>query len=271
MSKLGLCLAGGGARGAYQIGVAKRLEELGILNQVSVFSGTSIGSVNAALLATMPVEKAYQLWLGVTTDEIKRTESIFSRIRMEKIKLIENGIFTIEALRARLVDYIDEDALKRATVFVTLSKGGTEDESIVGLFKSAYSHYIKKEQKTWYPCLKDYAKDDMIDMILASCSIPIVFPPVTLEDHRYYDGGVFDNVPITPLIEAGCDEIICIPLHLFDRFSLSAHHSVKLYEIRSKHLLGSHLKFDPEHSKRLYQLGYEDACAYFEDHPFRTE
>jgi NTE family protein len=244
MSKLGLCLAGGGARG-------------GILNQVSGFSGTSIGSVNAALLATMPVEKAYQLWLGVTTDEIKRTESIFSRIRMEKIKLIENGIFTIEALRARLVDYIDEDALKRATVFVTLSKGGT--------------HYIKKEQKTWYPCLKDYAKDDMIDMILASCSIPIVFPPVTLEDHRYYDGGVFDNVPITPLIEAGCDEIICIPLHLFDRFSLSAHHSVKLYEIRSKHLLGSHLKFDPEHSKRLYQLGYEDACAYFEDHPFRTE
>jgi NTE family protein len=57
MSKLGLCFTGGGAKGAYQIGAAQALSELGLLEKVQVFSGTSIGAANVSVLASSSVEK----------------------------------------------------------------------------------------------------------------------------------------------------------------------------------------------------------------------
>ena len=51
MKKLGIAFAGGGARGAYQIGAWKALKEAGIDQQISVYSGASVGSLNAAMFA----------------------------------------------------------------------------------------------------------------------------------------------------------------------------------------------------------------------------
>ena len=266
MKKIGLCLAGGGARGAYQIGVAKRLEELGLLNKIQAFSGTSIGSVNAVLLSTKKVDEAYQLWCDISPDEIKKTEGIFSRLRNEKIQIIENGIFSIEALRDRLWKNIDFKLIKQKEVFVTLSEAGSENDSLFGLIKSGYDHFVKKEQKAVYNLLKDYEDQDIVNMVLASCSIPIVFPGVTLHDKLYYDGGLYDNVPIMPLVNANCDTIIVIHLHLFDKINKDKFPGVNIIEIRHKHNLGSLLKFDPNHSETLYQLGYDDATLFFKDY-----
>ena len=47
MAKLGICLSGGGARGAYQIGALIALRDLGIFSDAIAFSGSSIGSINA--------------------------------------------------------------------------------------------------------------------------------------------------------------------------------------------------------------------------------
>lgn len=268
MKKIGLCLAGGGARGAYQIGVAKRLEELGILSQIQAFSGTSIGSVNAVLLSTKPVSDAYQLWCEITPDEIKKTESIFSRIRNEKIQIIENGLFSIEALRDRLWKYVDFNLIKQKEVYVTMSEAGSPNDSLFSLVKSGYHHFVKKEQKAVYNLLREYDNDDIVNMVLASCSIPIVFPGVTLGDKKYFDGGLYDNVPIYPLIEAGCDTIIVIHLHLFDRVHKELYPHTTFHEIRHSHNLGSLLKFDPNHSQTLYQLGYDDATEYFKNYQF---
>ncbi len=265
MKKIGLCLSGGGARGAYQIGVAKRLEELGILSQIEVFSGTSIGSVNAVLLSTKSVDEAFQLWKEISPDEIKSTEGIFSRIREEKIQIIENGIFSIEALRERLWKYLDFPTVKQKEIYVTMSEAGSPNDNLFSLVKSGYHHFVKKEQKAVYNLLSEYDNDDIVNMVLASCSIPIVFPGVTLGDKKYFDGGLYDNVPIYPLIETGCDTIIVIHLHLFDHINKEKYPHVKFYEIRHKHTLGSLLKFDPNHSQTLFELGYDDAMEFFKD------
>lgn len=264
MKKIGLCLAGGGARGAYQVGVAKRLEELGILNQIQVFSGTSIGSVNATLLSIKTPDEVFQLWKEISPDEIKRTESLFSRLRSEKIKIIDNGLYTIEALKTRLLSTLDFPLLRQKEVYATLSDGGLAEESWVSLFKSGYQHFIKKKNMSVYNCLRDFDDETIINLILASCSIPIVFPSVTLGEKKFYDGGLYDNVPVQPLVNAGCDVIIVVHLHLFDHINPEKYPDVKFYEIRHKHNLGSLLKFDPNHSETLYRLGYEDAVNFFE-------
>jgi predicted acylesterase/phospholipase RssA len=69
--KIGLVLAGGGAKGAYQIGVWKALTERGV--RVSAFAGTSIGALNAAILASdRNPENACQAWRALSTQRIAR-------------------------------------------------------------------------------------------------------------------------------------------------------------------------------------------------------
>lgn len=59
---IGLVLSGGGAKGAYQVGVWKAMEEYGLTNKVKAASGTSVGALNATLFANVTTTKAQQLW-----------------------------------------------------------------------------------------------------------------------------------------------------------------------------------------------------------------
>ena len=64
----GLVLEGGGARGAYQMGVFKSLHEHGY--SFDGFVGTSIGSINAAMLAQGDFEKALELWENISMEQV---------------------------------------------------------------------------------------------------------------------------------------------------------------------------------------------------------
>ena len=68
--KIGLVLAGGGARGAYQIGVWKALIELGIDKYIKVVSGTSIGAVNAMLFQQGAYKLAEEFWYNIKKEQI---------------------------------------------------------------------------------------------------------------------------------------------------------------------------------------------------------
>jgi len=73
--KVGLVLAGGGAKGAYQIGVWKALQEKGI--EVDVVSGSSIGALNATLIVSGDWAKANELWLKLSTLQLVRLSPFF--------------------------------------------------------------------------------------------------------------------------------------------------------------------------------------------------
>ncbi len=266
--KVGLCLTGGGARGAYQIGVAKALEELGILQKVEVFSGTSIGSVNASMLATMSVDDAKDIWFSVSNDLLKRTENIFRRIIKEKLEFKNTGVFEITSLENMLKDHLNLDKLRQKEVYVTLSEGGEVNEGIFGLFKSSFHHYIKKDEShVVYSKISSYEDDDAIyKQILASCSIPIVFAPLQVDDKQYYDGGLYDNAPVKPLIEEGCDTIIVIHLEKIHFLNPSKYPGITFHEIKTKEHLGGHLNFDSDKSRKIFQYGYVEGIEYFKEH-----
>lgn len=258
MHKIGFCLAGGGARGAYQIGIAKALDELKIFDRISAFSGTSIGSVNAAFLASVGVEKAELLWHSISDQDIKTTEGTFKRLIKEKLNIAETGVYDISALRNALWKHLKFAALRRKEVFVTLAKGGSGDESILGLLKSTYQHYVKKDPKVVYCQLKKQKREEIVEQIIASCSIPIVFPPVRLHDQKYYDGGVFDNVPVEPLIQCGCDTIFIGHLFHFDSVDKAKYPGIRFIEIRHGSSLGGVLNFSSDRVSALVAYGYLD-------------
>jgi predicted acylesterase/phospholipase RssA len=74
-SKIGLTLVGGGAKGAYQIGVWKALREKGI--QIDAIAGTSIGAFNAALILSNDWDRAQRFWLSLSTLRVAKLNRLF--------------------------------------------------------------------------------------------------------------------------------------------------------------------------------------------------
>lgn len=266
MNKIGFCLAGGGARGPYQVGIAKALTEMGIFDRIEAFSGTSIGSVNAAFLATVGYKTTENLWLGISDNEIKTTEGVFRRIINEKLNIAEAGVYDISSLRTYIHDNLNFAGLKTKEVYATLSTGGKVGDSILGLLKSGYRHFIKNDSQVLYSLLGEGTDDETIELIVASCSIPIIFPPVELNKHKYYDGGVYDNVPVEPLAQCGCDTIIVGHLHLLDFIDKNKYPGINFIEIRHLGSLGGILNFDPNRVAKLVDIGYIDTIDYFRKH-----
>ncbi len=264
--RIGLCFTGGGARGAYQIGAAQALYDLGIYDNISAFSGTSIGAANVAVMASTSIEQVRDIWFNIPEKPLKLTEPIIQRLKKEKLKTFDNGLYSMEILNSIMINVINHDKLKEKDVFITVSESGDINKNLFELFKSSYKHYIKKDSKVIYLPLKNLNKEEQLNAVTASCSIPFIFPAVTSNNKKYYDGGVFDNTPIRPLAEIGCNEIIVIGISFFGLELLQAEKFPKLtiHQIKPKKKLGGVLDFTSKHSKKIYDFGYQDTLEYFE-------
>ena len=106
--KIGIALAGGGARGAYQIGAWKALKEQDIFDKITCFSGASVGSLNAVLYAMGDFELAYETWMKLDKDSLFNWEKqIFSRIFKEKLNIFNRGVFNTKKLESMLKRTVD--------------------------------------------------------------------------------------------------------------------------------------------------------------------
>lgn len=265
MGKLGLCLSGGGARGAYQIGAVAALEELGILKKIKAYAGTSIGAANTLMLATNSLEICKKVWLEMNDDNLRKSEGLLERIKRDGLKVFEEGIYKIDALESLMEEHVKKRKFKKVKAYATVAEVGDEKATFFDILKASYKHYKKEENRANYIELNALSKELMIKTVIASCSIPIVFSPVKQDGKKYYDGGIYDNVPVQPLIDAGCDEIIIIHLHKLHLFRASNYPKIVFHEIKHKGSLGSILDFSKEHSEKIYELGYQDAMHYFKN------
>ncbi len=169
---IGLALSGGGARGIAHIGVIKALQENDI--HPSIITGASAGSIIGALLAD---EKTVEEMLSFVRDS--------SILKIWKVGLPNRGITSLAYLRERLSAYLVEDtfeSLKTPLYVATTNLNAGTCE----MFHSG----------------------PLISTIVASSSIPLVFQPVEINGSLYVDGGVLDNLPVTPLLEQKVDVII---------------------------------------------------------------
>lgn len=168
---IGLTLSGGGMRGIAHIAVLKALEEYDL--KPNIISGTSAGSIVAAFYS-----------FGKTPDEmieIVKETTFFSR---SYLRLSKNGIFSSNFILKLFNDHFPEDDFKilKIPVYVATTE---MTQGIVDFF----------------------SEGPLFQPLLASSSVPFIFPPIKMGDKIYVDGGVLDNLPIGPIIDK-CDFLI---------------------------------------------------------------
>lgn len=207
--KIGLVLAGGGGKGAYELGVWKALDELKLTKYITVFSGTSIGAFNSVLFAMNDMKKADELWEEVTMDKL---------VPISKSELIKRGIGL----------YIGGKNLQLAKKFLNykLEHGAiANDGAIEVLEKYLDFNKIKENNKICYAaCTKlsdfsaKYFKINEFDeetgkkIVLASASLPLIYDCTEVLGEKYIDGGIADNIPIQPVYGENCNIIIVVLL-----------------------------------------------------------
>ncbi|WP_413305764.1 patatin-like phospholipase family protein [Bacillus sp. 1P10SD] len=263
MKKIGLVLAGGGGKGAYQIGVAKALREYGVDQNIQAIAGTSVGALNSLLLAQGDIQLAEKVWLTISPEKIltmdpnrwltgakKRWPSrVFSIVDSLSTQLIEHGWFS----RDGLLDIIREN--------VNLSYISNLNIPIFSTCLHAGS------LKATYFKINGSAHERIESILLASSAIPFIFDPVEIDGELYWDGGVplpaADNIPIQPLYDEGCEVIITVHLSR-DRFiDHSQFPHAQIIEIVPQEDQGGFIKgtldFSPLGAERRMLQGYEDA------------
>lgn len=191
--KRALILSGGGGRGAYQVGVWRRLQELGW--QPDLVCGTSIGSINGALICSgWDAAQMEQLWASLQGRGVLSL-SLWKRIRYRMNRLLGRhpdwpALMDNGPLRRLLAETIDEGQLRDSQPRLAVAATNVRRGMI---------EYFTGQQLT-------------LEHIVASCAIPVVFPWSEIEGELYWDGGVLSNTPIFPAIEAGASEILVIML-----------------------------------------------------------
>lgn len=245
MKKLGIVFSGGGGKGAYEIGVWKYLHEIGLVQNVSAVSGTSVGALNAALFVGSTYKKAEDLWRNITPDKI------LTPIMSESI-LSTEGIFSREVLISMIREGLDFERLQESKIqcFVTCMR--YRDDSIQR-FK-----------------LNDYNETDITTLLLASSAIPVVFPNEDFQGEKYCDGGCpprGDNIPIDPVYDLGIKNIIVITLDREKKIDEKRYPDARIFQIVPSEDLGDlwtgTLNFSAESARKNMKLGYTDARRFF--------
>jgi len=174
-----LVLSGGGAHGAFEAGVLKKLDMMG--KRWDIITGISVGSLNGLMLAmydqtmqTYALKQLEDMWINLTNEQvyIKNWDPVWDKSLYNNAPL-------------------------NNTVYTTIMQNGKtiKREFIIGAtsLNTGELHIFDKHDMT-------NAKN-ILDFVMGSASIPIYFPPRFFMNNFYLDGGTFSNELVIPAFE----------------------------------------------------------------------
>jgi NTE family protein len=232
---LGLVLTAGGARGAYQAGVLKRLGEIPRLQHqpvpFQVITGASAGAINGASLASGTgtlgevTTRLTALWSNLRVKDVFKTDplSLTARSAGWLHDLSLGGLWGGSGAQS-LLDFSPLRHYLSQNLELSGIARSIENGSLYALAISATNYYSGKsytfiQGKSGHPLWEKSRRVSLavqmeIDHIWASCAIPVVFQPVLVKskvgDYYYGDGGLRLTNPLSPAIRLGADRIFAI-------------------------------------------------------------
>lgn len=270
---LGLCLAGGGIKGAAHVGALKAFEEAGITFQY--ISGTSSGSIVASLYAA-----------GFSADEIYFLfQKYCKKIKYVDFKSILKGVSGLVFKRKFLMDGLNSGDVIEKIIGKACGQRGIykiQDIKMPLLIPSVNLHtgevYIFSSiaKRRAFSDEMKYIYDAPIGLaVRASCSYPGVFSPCPYQNTELIDGGIRENVPWRETKAVGAEEVISIVfeenvdndcckniIEVGSRAIELLCHEIRSYDLQgADHLI--ELKtpnvslLDVSKIQELYQLGYQ--------------
>ena len=250
--KRALVLSGGGARGAYQIGVWKALRELNI--NYDIITGTSVGSLNGAMITQNSYQMAEDFWNNIDF------KFVFGAAFLQEKDLKKNEI---------IKKYVNATFFNKGLDVIELENNIDKYLDIEKFFSSSIDYglvtYNLATRKPMMLTKKDIPKENLKDFIIASATFYPFFKKKKINDKFYVDGGYYDNLPINFAIEMGATEIIAVYIGVFGRLKKVKNKRIPITYIRPKSRLGSPLMFNGALSKRGLQLGFNDTMKIYKE------
>lgn len=253
--KYALVLAGGGAKGSYQIGAWKAFKELKI--EFCAVSGASVGALNASLFAQNDYNKAVDLWENISLDKVVNLPPdliLDGKFRIRKFKflhlreinksILKYGGLDSTPLKNLINTYVDEENIRKSGVDLGLVTLNTDRLKPVEIF------------------LDDIPSGQLSQYLLASASFP-AFKQTEIDGRKYTDGGVYDNIPYRMIKERGYRKIIIVDISGSGFNRRPEIEGTETIYIKNRSNIGNILNFNKDILKKLLNLGYLDTMKTF--------
>lgn len=252
MLKIGYCLSGGGVRGLAHLGAMKALEEKGI--KPSIIAGTSVGAMMGAFYAA-----------GFSPEEILEVS-------------LRSKFLTSGSLQWRKAGFFNMTFFRK--LFQLVFPKNTFESLKIPLIVAA-TNVITGE-------IEYFEKGELVNVLLASASVPLIFQPVEMNGFVYMDGGILDNFPVGQL-EGKCDRIIGSYVNdmdlttkkismstIIDRtFNLAINNTVNIKKKSCDVFLAPHDMMhygimDMKNAQSIFDEGYKHATSILTDDIVKT-
>ena len=227
--KTALVLPGGGARGAFQVGVLKALARhmpSGCVNPFPVISGTSAGAINSVVLASkarrfrVAVAELERVWGHFRSGQVFRTDSLtMLRSSLHWLASIVLGGYIVGTPKSMLDNAPLRALLSRNIRFPRIQSSIEEGHlSAVAVTAAGYASarsttffQAARERRAWSRTRRVGVRSALhLDHLMASIAVPLLFPPARIGGEYFGDGAMRQATPLSPAIHLGADRILVI-------------------------------------------------------------
>ena len=251
MEKIGVVLSGGGAKGAYQIGVWKALRKLKI--KYDVVTGTSAGALNGLLFVQNEYRKAKKIWENIDYNYVfnnpeklnEDPDNTYAAYTTYFNEAIKNGGMKVEKLEKQIEKIFNEKKFRSSKV----------DFGIITFNLTKFKPKILKKQELTKDNIKDYIS-------ASSCFFP-AFKLKKIDGMSYIDGGVYDNLPINLCEELGATKIIAVDTKAIGVKKKVKNENLEIITIAPNNKIIPLLVFEKKLAIQTMKYGYNDAMKVF--------
>ncbi|TGK19950.1 patatin-like phospholipase family protein [Leptospira fluminis] len=185
--KRALILSGGGARGAYQAGVLRYLEEIGY--KPDIVCGTSVGAITASAIGCgLDARQIVELWKSIEVQKVMKY-SVWNDF-LDLVFRRFSPLADTTPLKHLLYSHLDFRKLRKNPIQIIITAVNILTAELV-FFRN---------------------KDIDIEHVMASSAIPLIFPWQYVDGKPHWDGGIMANTPILPAVERGATDIVVVLL-----------------------------------------------------------
>ncbi|WP_413574460.1 patatin-like phospholipase family protein [Bdellovibrio sp. HCB290] len=279
MSNLGLVLSGGGARGAYQVGVLLAVSEickkLSIDNPFKVYAGVSAGAVNTCGLISHPegfhagCKGLEKIWGNMKSQEVFISDPLsLTRGALHWLMDLSSGGLKRTPGKSLLNTEPLRELIQKNCLFENIQKKIDAGEihgvgiSALDFHSSSTVTFIQgnTEIELWQRVRRQAVRSEItVDHIMASSAIPVLFPPTAVGSRYYGDGSIRNFSPCAPAIYMGADRILAIGVRRQQEVCYNSHETAPAQEpsvarvasVLLHAIMSDGLEFDIERIERI--------------------
>ncbi len=228
-NKTALVLPGGGARGAFQVGVLKAIAELvprGSVNPFGIISGTSAGAINSAVLAAkarrfrVAIAELERVWSNFRSHHVYRTDNpAMLRSSLQWLGALVTGGTLVRMPKSLLDNSPLRDLLGR-NIRLPRIRHGIEHGWLDAVSITA-AGYSSAKSTSFFDATEDHTEWSRtrrcgvrsrinLDHLMASIAVPMIFPPVRIGNEYFGDGAMRQATPLSPAVHLGADRILVV-------------------------------------------------------------